>query len=263
MDVALDRAIRRAISAMEENFSEPLTVDDLARAALFSKFHFSRVFHRATGVSPGRFLSALRLQKAKSLLVSTTLNVADISLKVGYSSVGTFSSRFSRSVGMSPTAYRRGRGFIDQVSTSTAARRESGRGARVFGRITGDPARSPGVFVGLFPDRIPEGQPVRCAALGLPGNYDFTGVPPGTWYLLAQSAESSIGAVRDGESGPGQPDVASFGPLTVNHDDVLQIELTLAPAQAMDPPVLLALMDARKQALKRVAAQRAGDALAA
>ncbi|MFD0592037.1 helix-turn-helix domain-containing protein [Catellatospora coxensis] len=78
---------------------------------MFSKFHFSRMFQRVTGLSPGRFLSALRLQQAKQLLVTTSFNVSDISLRVGYTSVGTFSTRFTRSVGLSPTIYRRRHGI--------------------------------------------------------------------------------------------------------------------------------------------------------
>src|SRR5436305_4511192 len=111
MEDVAEKAVLRAIGEMRERLGEELTIDDLARAALFSKFHFTRLFQRLTGVSPGRFLSALRLQRAKQLLVSTSMNVADISVYVGYNSVGTFSSRFSRSVGMSPTAYRRCAGY--------------------------------------------------------------------------------------------------------------------------------------------------------
>ena len=73
---------------MRDNIGEELTVDDMARAAMFSKFHFTRVFQRVTGVSPGRFLSAMRLQRAKDLLLTTSMNVADISVHVGYNSVG-------------------------------------------------------------------------------------------------------------------------------------------------------------------------------
>src|SRR5262245_51420880 len=104
---AAEVAVRRVIKAMLENLDDDLTIDDMARIAMFSKFHFSRMFQRVTGVSPGRFLSALRLQRAKQLLLSTSFNIADISHRVGYTSVGTFSSRFTRSVGISPIAYRR------------------------------------------------------------------------------------------------------------------------------------------------------------
>src|SRR4051794_801763 len=111
MESTIEQAVERAIGTMRDNLAEQLTVDDMARSAMFSKFHFSRIFRRVTGVSPGRFLSAIRLQEAKRLLVTTSLNVADISLRVGYTSVGTFSTRFTRSVGLSPTRYRRLGGF--------------------------------------------------------------------------------------------------------------------------------------------------------
>src|SRR5688572_10909767 len=102
MEPRIESAVERAIITMRDHLGEPLTVDDLARSAMFSKFHFTRVFQQATGVSPARFLSALRLRDAQRLLVSTSLTVAEVSQRVGYGSVGTFSSRFSRSVGMSP-----------------------------------------------------------------------------------------------------------------------------------------------------------------
>jgi AraC family transcriptional regulator len=258
MEESTSRAVHRAIAAMQENISEPITVDDLARAALFSKFHFSRVFQRATGVSPGRFLSALRLQRAKDLLISTSLNVADISLRVGYSSVGTFSSRFSRSVGMSPTCYRRRSGFASHVPTSEEAHRDSAPGARVFGEITGVPADDRGmVFVGLFTDRIPEGRPVRCAALELPARFDFAAIPAGTWYVLAQAVSlESRRPLWDAASPQNAVSVATYGPITVARGDVLQVDLSLEPAEALDPPVLLALMEARNAALERVAEEQ-------
>ena len=118
MHISTELAVERAIDTMQDDLSEQLTVDDMARAAMFSKFHFTRMFQRVTGVSPGRFLSAMRLQAAKRLLVTTSLNVTDISVRVGYNSVGTFSSRFSRSVGLSPTTFRRMGGYAPRIGTS-------------------------------------------------------------------------------------------------------------------------------------------------
>ncbi|WP_285508529.1 peroxidase-related enzyme [Actinokineospora sp. NBRC 105648] len=91
---------------MRDRLGESLTIDDMARVARFSKFHFSRLFQRHTGVPPARFLSALRLAEAQRLLATTRLRVTDIGLRVGYHSPGTFSSRFKRHVGLSPTQYR-------------------------------------------------------------------------------------------------------------------------------------------------------------
>src|SRR5436190_23260100 len=117
MDEIVVRAVERAIETMHRNLGERLTIDDMARSAMFSKFHFSRVFQRVTGVSPGRFLSAMRLEEAKRLLLVTSFTVADISHRVGYNSVGTFSSRFRSSVGVSPTTYRQLGGNTSAVPT--------------------------------------------------------------------------------------------------------------------------------------------------
>lgn len=98
--------IDQVIEAIYERFSEPITVDDMARTAKYSRFHFTRLFQQAIGVSPGRFLTAVRIQEAKKLLLSTSLSVKEITGRVGYSSVGTFSTRFKENVGLSPRAYR-------------------------------------------------------------------------------------------------------------------------------------------------------------
>lgn len=91
---------------MRTNYYEPLTLRDVAGAALVSPFHFSRLFHATVGVPPGRYLTAVRLFEAKRLLLTTWMNVADIVATIGYSSVGTFTTRFTRAVGLSPTQYR-------------------------------------------------------------------------------------------------------------------------------------------------------------
>jgi AraC family transcriptional regulator len=238
-------AVARAIATMRDNLGEPLTVDDLARAALFSKFHFSRVFQRETGVSPGRFLSAMRLQQAKRLLVSTSLNVADISVRVGYSSVGTFSSRFSRSVGMSPTAYRRLGGFTPRMKVEEAMPDDRPASGVLEGRVWQRQGmrRSP-IFIGLFADRIPQGRPVRCTKLDQPGPYRLDRVPAGEWFLLSQCATCAA---------PGQPleqaelAVATKGPITVEPTSVVKsVDIRLKPAGPLEPPVLLSLLDVRR-----------------
>ncbi|MEU8264644.1 helix-turn-helix transcriptional regulator [Micromonospora sp. NPDC048999] len=233
---------------MQDNLSDHLTIDDMARAALFSKFHFSRIFQRATGVSPGRFLSALRLQQAKRLLVSTSLTVADVSLRVGYSSVGTFSSRFTRSVGLSPTTYRRMGGFTTHVPIADGHAVASRPSGTVRGRITGTPGLPNNrVFVGMFPQRIPEGRPVQCRILDTPGPFTLDPVPVGAWHLLAHSVGPDEETVPAAEA----TWVGSIGPLLVTRDSSVEVELFLQPMRIVDPPVLLALLDARQSALRR------------
>lgn len=256
MEESIELAVRRAITTMRENLGEQLTVDDMARAALFSKFHFTRIFQRVTGVSPGRFLSAVRLQQAKYLLVTTSLKVADISLLVGYNSVGTFSTRFSRSVGMPPTIYRRRAGFATHILSEQDGCGSTPSRAQVSGHVPphgGGESRL--VFVGLFADRIPEGKPVRCTVQQGPGRFQFDQVPPGNWYLLAQSVPTDDAVVDASGDGKGVC-VATHGPIAVRTDTVVDLEVELKPVRALDPPVLLALLDARKLAVARMAESR-------
>ncbi|WP_219910804.1 helix-turn-helix transcriptional regulator [Saccharothrix carnea] len=236
---------------MHENIGEQFTIDDMARTANYSKFHFSRAFQRVTGVSPGRFLAAIRLQEAKRLLVSTSLTVTDISHRVGYTSVGTFSSRFRSSVGISPTTYRQLGGFA--VHIPMARRAGNPRSATVQGEISAPLGGAHGlIFIGLFPDGIPQGSPIRCSVLSRPGPFVLTSVPPGTWHLLAHSValgrESMLG---NGPFADGLAlSVASSGPITIRPGvPVRHADLTLRPIRALDPPVLLALLDVRTVAL--------------
>lgn len=244
---AIERAVARAIDSMHANIGEPLTIDDMAQTAMYSKFHFSREFLRVTGVSPGRFLSAIRLQAAKRLLVSTSSTVTEISHRVGYSSVGTFSSRFSRSVGVSPSAYRQLGGFATEISAQGCARPPQERHSTVRGEVHAPVVDGLGlIFVGLFPTRIPQGQPVRCAVLRHAGPFEFSEVPPGTWYLLGHSVPASDDEVLTDNQALS---VGNIGPIEVRPNvPVLPIDFRLREIRALDPPVLLALLDVRSVA---------------
>jgi AraC-like DNA-binding protein len=103
-----DRHLLRARDLADARYSEPLGVDDLARRAGLSRAHFSREFRRAFGESPHAYLLTRRLERAAALLRTTDRSVADICFAVGLRSVGSFTTSFSRTYGMSPTAYRAG-----------------------------------------------------------------------------------------------------------------------------------------------------------
>jgi len=100
------RHLLRARDVADARYFEPLGVDDLAGAAGLSRAHFSREFRRAFGESPHAYLLTRRLERAAALLRSTDRTVADICFSVGLQSVGSFTTSFTRSYGMSPTAYR-------------------------------------------------------------------------------------------------------------------------------------------------------------
>jgi AraC-like DNA-binding protein len=100
------RHLLRARELIEARYRDPLDVATLAQAARLSPAHFSREFRRAFGESPHQYLLTRRLERAASLLRTTDHSVADICFSVGLSSVGSFTTSFGRTYGMSPTAYR-------------------------------------------------------------------------------------------------------------------------------------------------------------
>jgi AraC-like DNA-binding protein len=100
------RHLLRARDLADARYSEALGVDDMARAAGLSRAHFSREFRRAFGESPHQYLLTRRLERAAALLRTTDNSVAEICLSVGLQSVGSFTTSFTRTYGMSPSAYR-------------------------------------------------------------------------------------------------------------------------------------------------------------
>ena len=100
------RHLLRARDLADARFFEHLDVDDMARAAGLSRAHFSREFRRAFGESPHAYLLTRRLERAASLLRMTDRSVADVCFSIGLQSVGSFTTSFTRTYGMSPTAYR-------------------------------------------------------------------------------------------------------------------------------------------------------------
>src|SRR3954447_531580 len=100
------RHLLRAKDLADARYFEPLAVDDMARAAGLSKAHFAREFRRAFGEAPHAYLMTRRLERAAALLRTTDRSVADICLSVGWQSIGWFSTSFTRTFGISPTAYR-------------------------------------------------------------------------------------------------------------------------------------------------------------
>lgn len=100
------RHLLRARDLADARYFEPLDVDDLASAAGLSRAHFSREFRRAFGESPHAYLLTRRLERAAALLRGTDRSVADICFSIGLQSVGSFTTSFTRTYGVSPTVYR-------------------------------------------------------------------------------------------------------------------------------------------------------------
>jgi AraC-like DNA-binding protein len=99
--------LRRVRDRIDREFELPLDVEALARGAHMSAGHLSRQFRLAYGESPYSYLMTRRIERAMALLRRGDLSVTEVCFAVGCASLGTFSTRFSELVGMSPSAYRR------------------------------------------------------------------------------------------------------------------------------------------------------------
>lgn len=132
-DAYLDelRRLRRARDRMDREYHLPLDVPALARGAYMSTAHFSRRFGAAYGETPYAYLMTRRIERAKALLRWGDVTVTEACFEVGYTSLGSFSARFTDLVGESPSAYReRDHGGVEatsvcQVMVLTRPRRSS------------------------------------------------------------------------------------------------------------------------------------------
>jgi AraC-like DNA-binding protein len=139
-DVSSLRMLRRARDRIDRDYAGQVDVSTLAREAGYSREHFIRAFRAAFGETPGRYRTRRRVERASDLLRSANLTVTEICYLVGFTSLGSFSTRFSEVTGMSPTGYR----------TAASAR--------------GGPAPIPGCFALMCWAGLP-GPPSRSASL--------------------------------------------------------------------------------------------------
>jgi AraC-like DNA-binding protein len=99
--------LRRVRDRIDREYAQPLDVEALARGVSMSAGHLSRLFRRAYGESPYSYLMTRRIERAMALLRGGHMSVTEVCFAVGCSSLGTFSTRFTELVGVSPSAYRR------------------------------------------------------------------------------------------------------------------------------------------------------------
>lgn len=239
-------SVERVITVMRDRLDQPLSLRSMARIALASRYHFNRTFRQVTGVPPSQFLYALRLDKAKRLLLQTQHKVIDICYDVGYNSVGTFTRRFTDLLGVSPTTFRGlARGPIHRVpgyrNPAASIMKDSlNSGCRVSGHVKVPPRFHGLIFVGLFETPIPQGQPLACAAPSADGSYCIENAPKGEFYLFALGLRQPIDA-------PGCFDYESAlrgggHALRISRDSVKgSTYVRLRPPSPFDPPILLLL----------------------
>jgi AraC family transcriptional regulator len=220
----LDRqaSVKRAIDLMWEDLDVPATLAQIAHAARMSEFHFSRVFRQATGLPPLQFQSALRLARARDLVVGTEDAVIEICLKVGYSSIGSFTRRFTELVGMSPMRLRQ------EVWNNQLPADGTKTGVVVHVRLASreHDLRGPSV-VAAYESPCPFGVPVAhtisegadCLSLG--------GLRVGSFYLLAFGSNGRA--------------TLRASPVLITIEDLAphpELSLTLRRIEPTDPPIL-------------------------
>jgi TolB protein len=152
------RAVTRVIAHLTANLGDDHTLEDMADVATLSPFHFNRIFREIAGVSPVRYLYALRIAEAERLILTTRLKVIDICYSVGYNSLGSFNKRFVSLVGYSPRRIRSLATSVDpaELRRLIDARADSGaldrRGAcSIWGTTHVPPGFSGVAMVALFP----------------------------------------------------------------------------------------------------------------
>ena len=239
-------AVERVIAAMHQREDRALCLRTMAEIANLSPYHFARTFREVTGIPPGEFLTAVRLERAKRLLVGTDLSVAEVCFEVGYESVGTFATRFKDLVGLPPGRMRRlpeelhaALGHADGWYQSLPPPPEE---AGVAFRVHGPDLPGSMIFAGLFPSAVPQGRPVAGTVLGAPGSYRLFPVPDGHYHLMAAALPRSEDPRRLLAPGDALRVGRARRPLLVRGGRVGgQVDVTLRPVRPTDPPVLVAL----------------------
>lgn len=102
----LDQRLARAVDYLHANAEKDVSLEELAGVAAMSPFHFARSFRRAYGMPPHRFLVSMRVEKAKTLLATTSLPVSEVAARVGYADTARFRELFRRDTGMTPKLFR-------------------------------------------------------------------------------------------------------------------------------------------------------------
>lgn len=244
-DIAIDhRAMVQRIISLMRTSVDPLTLDDLAELAGLSPFYFARTFRAVVGVPPGEFQTALRFERAKHLLLTTSASVTEICLEVGYDSLGTFSSRFKRLVGVGPAQFR----AMPEVVAGIDLRREIERNfiptsviAGVEGTISAPTSIRSHIYVGLFRDPMAATRPVTGQVFPGVGRFALPEVPAGTYYLLAAALPDASSPLDQLLPGPGIL-VADTDPVIVTAPQQRHLRtLELREPGPMDPPLLTAL----------------------
>ncbi|MBW7475376.1 helix-turn-helix transcriptional regulator [Paenibacillus oenotherae] len=251
--------IDEVIAFIHQNIYDPLPLSRLADHVSYSQYHFARIFKERMGLSPLYYVSALRLQKAKDLLLQTNLSVRDIGLEIGQQSLGTFTTRFTERVGVSPSQFRESTMQADNHLLSLSRLREwnpvqpaFNQYARIEGTIEAELPFDGVILIGLFAKPIPEGLPLYGTLVSSLGDFCISNVKPGIYYLMATSVAWGMKAM-DFLLPHSTLRTRSKEPIIVKpYSNVPHLQVTLHVPRADDPPILISLPLLMNNYLKRV-----------
>ena len=241
------RAVERVITTARERLCEPISLHDMSRVAYLSAFHFNRVFHQITGLPPNKFISAMRLDEAKRLLLNTDRSITDICFDVGYNSLSTFTRLFTQRVGLGPREFRYLAERITPSSVESLCAHYAELTQTLYSSVEGfvDLPEAGGglIFVGLFGAHIPQSRPIGGALLTAPGAFRIGPVPDGIYHLLAAALPRFADTL-----GYLLPDTTSLsvgavkGPVIVRDGRARgPFNISLRPMTLTDPPLLVSL----------------------
>lgn len=243
-----EAAVLEAARFLAAHAGEALSLGDVADHVAYSPFHLARAFERRIGIPPGQYLAAVRFQRAKELLLAGDLRTLDVCDAVGFRSLGTFTRRFAEAVGTTPTGFRR---LPDQMADAAprpfATPGPARPGGTVRGRVnlTAEASATVGtealVYVGLFAQRAPSGRPVSGALVDQADEFLLTGVPAGTYWLLASAVpartDPATRLLPPHPVGGGSPAPVTVSAASRHHLRVVAVDA----ADLWSPPIVLSL----------------------
>jgi AraC family transcriptional regulator len=251
--------VSEAIAYIHRYLNEPLPLSRIASHVAYSPYHFTRIFKERIGLSPLYYVSSLRLQKAKDLLLQTNLNIRDVGLEIGQQSLGTFTTRFTERVGVTPSEFRNSMHQADNHFRSLHKLNDwrmslpiSNQHARIEGTVQAEIPFEGVTLIGLFAKPIPEGLPLYGTLISSLGDFCFTGVKPGIYYLMATSVSWGMQAM-DFLLPYNTLRTRSIEPIIVRpYSFVPHQQVTLHVPRLDDPPILISLPLLMDNFLKRI-----------
>lgn len=189
-----EKEIEGVVSYIQYHLDQPLSLSQIAKYAGYSPYHFTRIFKEKIGVSPFYYISSLRMQRAKKLLLHTNFSIRDIGLDIGQQSLGTFTTQFTKRIGMTPSAFRKSAQLMNtqfhslkQINQWSPSISPNSTGNRVEGIVESEVPMEGVIFIGLFAKPVPEGIPLYGTLLSGEGSFCFVNVKQGMYYLMATS----------------------------------------------------------------------------